>query len=448
LSLFDLLNQQEYYNEKKVSTRGFNHDDKNLLCEKILEALHVFHSGKSIDSELSRLLHQISILYQKSLWDELAKRVKKARKLATNHERFLSLLEIIKWEKIIADRIGKYDKYNSFIEEQIAVRKKLNEELRYTELADRVGIILITDSGLHKSENQLQFEKLTSDVLLDKPPTSSSILAQICYHRIKFRYYLHIKKDKLQARFHIEEIIQLFEKYHFVLFIEGVIGTYLITLFWQKELSDTSNQIPDFVEIIDNLPLQSPHTIYAAYMFGLSDCQRNLKQQAGELIIQKMEVENYISKIALLQQLPLFYNIITFYGVFGEWEKAQKWLNKVLAIKRPAVRKDVQIRARFWWLIISYEQQSDELDKHIQSVQKYLRRANIDLDIQQHILQTFNTLDQTSHYKERKLIWEKLYSLLEEKSTHPINVNTPIRQLQLWCKSKINQTTIAEVMRS
>jgi len=449
LSLFDLLNQQEYYDEKKVAQKGYTYDDKNILNEKILETLHVFHTGKSVDSELSILLHQVSILYQKGIWDELRKRLKKARKLAMEHEHFLSLLKIIKWEKIIADQMGKHDTYELLIEEQIAVREKLNEEMSYSELVDRISIILIKDGSLAKPENRLRIEQLTNDTLAEKYPVSSSVLSQISYHRIKFRYCLHIKKDKGKAYFHVVQIIQLIEQYNFVLLTNReMIGIYLIALFWQKELSETPNQAPDFTEIIDNLPLQSPHAIYAAYTFGLSDCKRNLNRTARELIIKKMEMENYISKIKLLQQLPLFYNIIKFYGIFGEWENAQIWLNKILSIKRPAVRKDIQIKVRFWLLMISYERELNDLDKHIQSVQKYLKRANHQSDIQLHILKAFNNLDQAARNSERKAIWEKLHNALNEQSKHLVTTNIPIEELQLWCESKIKDTTIAEVLQN
>lgn len=448
LSLFDLLNQQEYYDEKKISRKGYNYDDKNMLNEKILEALHVFHTGKSVDSELFTLLHQISILYQKGIWDELRKRLKKARKLAMKHERFLSLLEIIRWEKIIADQMGKHDMYELLIKEQIAVRQKLNEEMRYGELVDKISLILVKDGNLAKPENRLQIEQLTNDSLTEQYPVSSSVLSQINYHRIKFRYCLHIKKDREKAYFHVVQITQLIEQYNFVLLTnKEMIGIYLITLFWKKELSDTPNQVSDFTEIIDNLPLQSPHTIYAAYIFGLSDCQRNLNQTAGELIIEKIKNENYISKIKLLQQLPLFYNITTFYGTFGAWEKAQIWLNKILSIKRPAVRKDIQIKARFWLLIMNYELESKELDKHIQSVQKYLKRAHHQSDIQQHILQAFNSLDQANRHTERRRIWETLYDIFDRQSGDLVTTIIPVDQIQLWCKSKIRGTTIAEVIR-
>lgn len=448
LSLFDLLNQQKYYDEKKVAKKGYTYDDKNILNEKILEALHVFHAVKSVDSELSILLHQCSILYQKSLWNELRKRLKKARKLAKKYERFLYLLEIIRWEKIIADRMGEYDTYLLLIEEQTVVREKMNEEMSYTELVDRIIIILIKDGSLTKPKNRLQIEQLANESLAKKNPVASSVLSQISYHRVKFRYYFHIKENKEKAYFHIMQIVELFDKYNFIMTYEGMIAVYLIALFWQKELSNTPEQALDFTQIIDNLPLQSPHTIYAAYTFGLSDCMRSLNRMAGELIIKKIETENYISQIKLLQQLPLFYNVITFYGIFGEWKKAQIWLNKILSIKRPAVRRDIQISVRFWLLMISYERELNELDKHIQSVQKYLKRANHQSDIQQPILQAFNNLDKATRETERKEIWEKLYNILDGQSDDSITKNIPIRQLKLWCESKIKHTTIAEVIRT
>jgi len=193
--------------------------------------------------------------------------------------------------------------------------------------------------------------------------------------------------------------------------------------------------------------LRSPHTIYAAYSFGLSDCQRNLKQEDGGLIIKKMVEDQYIFTLKLHEKLPLFRNIIIFYSTFGEWEKARSWLNEILSIKRPTIRKEIQIKLRFWLLVIAYEQTPDELDKHIQSVQKYLKRAKHNSDIQQYIIGAFNELDQAVRYTEKKIIWEKLYDVLKEKTLNSIITDIPVNQLQLWCESKIERTTIAEVMK-
>jgi len=445
LSLFDLLNRQEYYDEEKVIKKNFNYDDKSILNEKILEALHVFHFGKSVDSELAVLLHQISILYQKSLWNELSKRVKKARKLAIEHERFLSLLEVIRWEKIIVHRQAKYDEYDSLIEEQVTIRKTLNEEMYYAELADRIGVILLKDGSLSKAEHRLQIEEWGNELSVNKYPISA--LARINYHRINFRYYFYIKKDKKLAYAQVVQIVQLFDKHNFVMLNEGQTAIYLIALFWKRELSDNPGETIDFTEVIEQLPQQSPDSIYAAYTFGLSDCQRNLNWESGELIIKKMEDEQYISKIKLPKKLPLFYNIVVFYSIFGEWEKAQIWLNKILLTKRPAVRKDIQLKARFWLLIVAYEQESDELDKHIQSVRRYFKRAYRYLDVEQYIVQAFSDLDEAVTYAEKKNVWEKLRDMLDEKLSHSTEINIPIHQLKRWCESKIKRTTIAEIMK-
>jgi len=107
---------------------------------------------------------------------------------------------------------------------------------------------------------------------------------------------------------------------------------------------------------------------------------------------------------------------MTFYGTFNEWKKAQVWLNKILSIKRPTIRKDIQINARYWLLIISYETNSTELGKHIQSLQTYLKRGNYYFSLDKHILQAFNDLQQVTRHKEEKKIWEKLHDLLDEES--------------------------------
>jgi len=250
LVLFDFLNKQEYYDEKKIIKKGFTYNDKNFLNEKILEALCIYNSNRSIDSKLSVLLNQISILYERSLWGEIGKRIKKAKKIANKHERFLCLLQIIKWEKTIADTMGEYDKYLLLIEEETGVRKKMNSEINYANSIDKIMFTLIRDRNLAQLENRQLIRQLAHTALVKKHSTASSVLAQINYHRIKFRYYMHLEDNKEKAYVHAIQIIELFKKYSFILSADKpkMIGVYLITLYWQKELNNDSNQTLDFIK--------------------------------------------------------------------------------------------------------------------------------------------------------------------------------------------------------
>jgi len=97
--LFDLINSQTEYDEEAIREEGFGSSVKSFLHEKLLESLHLFHLYKLIDNELNALLSQIYVLFEKKIWDEMGRKIKKTKQIAKDNERFLVLLETIELEQ-------------------------------------------------------------------------------------------------------------------------------------------------------------------------------------------------------------------------------------------------------------------------------------------------------------------------------------------------------------
>jgi hypothetical protein len=109
--LFDAIDKQEVYDEEKLlrkfKDKSFTQRfsiSKNRLYSAILKSLDSFHGESSVQAQLHKQLHAIEILYHKSLYDQCLKLLNSARKVAENHECFLLLMEIQRWEKRVLEK--------------------------------------------------------------------------------------------------------------------------------------------------------------------------------------------------------------------------------------------------------------------------------------------------------------------------------------------------------
>ena len=93
---------------------------RNYLYNSILESL--VKSSKTIDSQISKGLHHVEILYNRQLEKEAWKELERVEKLANKHERFGYIIQVLEWKKILGTRL------NSFTKEDYAFTSKLEKE--------------------------------------------------------------------------------------------------------------------------------------------------------------------------------------------------------------------------------------------------------------------------------------------------------------------------------
>jgi len=127
--LFDAISAMEVYDEQVLLERfkqaAFTHRfaiTKRRLYEMILRSLDAFHAEGSLDARIHRGLHQVRILYDRSLYEDAAKLLHGLRRLARQHDRQPALFAVLEWERRLAER----DNYAHVDQEQL---ERLSAEL-------------------------------------------------------------------------------------------------------------------------------------------------------------------------------------------------------------------------------------------------------------------------------------------------------------------------------
>jgi len=451
--LFDLIDKQTEYDDEAVKNGGFNSTDKAFLNEKIQESLHILYLNKSKEAELKLQLSYIPILLERGLETELRKRLKKAKQLAEEQGDFSALLAIIQWKKKLG-KVGKdiVEQSKALIKEENEVRQQLNSELDYQNLRIEIELLRSKDVRLTKPENKALFEQFAASPLLDADVQLLPITAQANFHRVKSIVYQYAGKND-EAYTHAQALVALFdENEHFK---DKNLWEYTKNLCLFSELcylSGNYDEIPDMMDKIETVPLTSNNA--EAYetvcLFGLLYALVKADREVGLKYVNKIETlwNKHAPRMRAKRQLSYFYNIMIFFSLFDEWKEASKWLEKIFNFQRTNDKKDVQTAARIWKLVVGYELEPEELDNHIQRAFRYLSRNNQYGETEKHILETFRILYKSIEKKEKQEAWQKLHDYLairlnkQERSTHFVGME----ELHLWCASKLQGLTIAELV--
>ena len=106
LQLYNLIDKQKEYNELKLKKQGnySSHQIANLkriLYLNLLNGLNDYHAANSITKQLRQLLNYTEDLFERELYTQSQKILRKAKLLAYQYEERLYLLEILGWERNI-----------------------------------------------------------------------------------------------------------------------------------------------------------------------------------------------------------------------------------------------------------------------------------------------------------------------------------------------------------
>jgi len=444
--LFDLINSQTEYDEEAIREEGFGSSVKSFLHEKLLESLHLFHLYKLIDNELNALLSQIYVLFEKKIWDEMGRKIKKTKQIAKDNERFLVLLETIELEQHWAFKTMT----NNLEKEKQEVRKQYDNFCQYFDLSAQVTILRGRDRSFAHPNNLKQFKELTDIPLFNDSDAALSVRAATYCHYMNY-LRCEVADQPEKARKHLGAIVEMGQTNHFLFYVRDYAPFYIRVLSTLMSLSDDNEEIIHLLETMKNIPAQSIDTKYTIAINQIKEFGRQAKELEGKLLIDEME-QNWDKYAKGIKNTRLSYfmrHAMLFYSIFEEWDNAQKWMKKIYAIGRSDDRRDVQIGTRLWQLVISYEQNPAELDKSIQSVYKYLVRNEHYFEVEAYIIKIFKDLCKVVDGKEERIICQKLYDFLNKKIKN--TTGTPrnsLIHLLIWAESKITKTTMAEVRKS
>ena len=434
--LFDLIEKQKEFDEERILEKDPSLKAEQLsnlkahLYNHILQVLRQLQAAKDMDMTIRSYIDNAQILYNKCLYEQCEKMLRKAKKLAIKSENLSLLLDILKWEKNILThtiKTGSHRRVNKIIEETDQVNKQISHINAYSNLIAKLNAFY-QNMGFIKNEKD--YKKAHDYFFKYLPQTKEEDLGfdeQMYLFNAYIGYYFFIQ-DFENALEYALKWVALFDQQpdmipvRLEMYIKGLNS--LLIAQWkllrydaftetQTRLNALTSQ-PD-ITITENVRLilfkyYYAHEINRRFMLGdFSGGIRMIKDM-------DMDINQFIDRLDNHYRIIFYYKISCLYFGDSQFHDAVRWLHKIINLKDVDLREDIHSFARIMNLISHYEiGNTDLIEYYIKSLYHFLLKKEDLHQYQKSILSFLKALtrypDETELLEEFRKLRERLIPL-------------------------------------
>ncbi|MBA3705444.1 MAG: hypothetical protein H0W84_05960, partial [Bacteroidetes bacterium] len=195
--LFDAIDKQKTFNEKKILLQFKSEHfirqvsvTKNYLYKMILKCMSLYHSGKSLTSEIIKLIEYIEVLYFKGHYKQAWKFLERAKKLAVEHEKFNLLPELYEWErKLLRIERNNKERLLAISGDIEKATKEIINQNQYQDISSKLWVQFAKSGKARTKETVAIFSKLFDKPLLETESKATSFLAKFYFNNSHIFYY-------------------------------------------------------------------------------------------------------------------------------------------------------------------------------------------------------------------------------------------------------------------
>lgn len=433
--LFDAIDKQKVYDEDAIRKQFANEAfvrkfsiAKSRLYDAILRSLDAYHANSSTDAQLKRLLHCVEILYKKTLYKQSAKLLRSARKLAYKYEKHTTLLEILKWEKMLIEK----DSYGDVGEKEIAeileedhlILQKIANYQDFWNVKSRLFHILTKKGKARNQEELLNFKEIMDSILPKSEDAALYFETKYLYYHTYSAYYFGIGDyEKSYDFLHrnvelIESEIDMFKEEPNVYFS---VLTNIIYIASQLKRYD---EVFEYLEKLRSLPEKMVlgrnedldiKLFSSAYSIELTIYSLSGQFQKGLELVPIVEegLKLYGQKVSKVRQASFFFNIAIIHFGAGDLSSALKWINRLLNDIEINESEDIYCFAQLLNLIVHLELGNQRLMPYaLKSTQRYLSTRNRVYKVETAVLDFISTVLKLKEEEDIKKAYNDLYEEL------------------------------------
>ena len=468
LKIFDYLASEEQYDEyefkkKKSSEKFVKHlpSEKNNLYKLILKSLRAYHDGKSINNILKKEINNIEILYNKGLYREFEKKIRRANKIAKKNEKYSYQLELVNWEKKLVYFLQKKISLNieTLIEYEKYLINQLTDLVEINRIYSKINIFYYQKGLMQNQPSLMILNDIANPIInnAEKFKLSNSIRVQSTFFYVNGLVAL-INQDYKNSSLFFNKTIDILNK-NISIKIDSI-DLYLKTLF-QLSISYIYNlEIENSKRIILNIKcLQHKKEFkslnlsariffhpYSQEIFLLNMYGRF--EESVTLIIENEKKESlYYSSLDNEFKLLINYNKSYSYFGIGNFKKALVYLNNILNSKQKN-RQDIHVFARLLNIIIHYELENFDFSQHlIKSYRHYFSKIEEPYEIVDISMKYFRKLSRIYNHFDKI---EELENFLAEVVKLPKNNIFLLNyfNVEAWINSKIRNVNFKKATKN
>jgi len=422
LNLFDIINQQDVYDEGVVlqelvddSLRKNLSVYKNYLYRMILRSLVDFHANNDREISLLLSLCQVKILIKKELFEQgralLKKYFKKLKKYGFPFLLFLS------WEmqRRLLDSVNSPDKQElaETSQNMKQIHKQLGYHLRY-------------DEGIQyaNSNHYLRNHQLTSDQIDELAQIideMEELQDNLPHHELNDYYYYYVKSGYFFVTHQWEKSLAYTQKLVNVIddkkafsqeeprmYISSVM-MFLEDMIRVGQFQRAADNLSKLQNVKSTTPAQKAklslrYAVLSLQLYAELGHYQKAEKAISEFFNQLPHHALYISKI---NQAAFYSNAARFYYAYmQDYHKALDVVNNYFAIEKYVTRPDLPAHFRVLELIVHYELNNfDIVESRIRSFRYFMKKKKDAFTLEKRAIYYFNKLMEANSTKMQQQLF-------------------------------------------
>jgi len=470
IKIFDYIDKQEEYDEELLKVhfkkeRFIAHlsSEKNHLYKLILKSLRMFYGEQSLNSVLQQEIKNVEILYQKALFSECSKIIKKSKKIAADHEKFFFWIDLLSWEKRLIEEAYEEGDFGQDLDELIVEEERVIAKLRnyaeYYVLYSKINYVF-RSGGFSKNDTEKDIVDSIADnyLIKEKNTAISSRATFICYY-IK-GLCAATNRDYENAMHFFKHVIQIIDKApklksdlakHYLLSHAHLIHCHIDS----NNFSAAQELIVRLSSHLENPGFQSMDvqvrvfSIQSTYQMMLYNNQSFFRKTLSYIESSNEQFDFFSEKLSKEHRIIYIYHKAYAHFGCGEFKQAMKVLNELINDNETMLRQDYYSFARVLNMFIHYELDNQSLlSYHINSTKRYLSKSDRNYIIESYLLESIQKLNKCESKKECN---ELLISMKNDFDNMMTNRREKVVldyfDLGLWLNSKIEGKTMSELVK-
>lgn len=459
--LFDAVNEQSEYNEQALLKQFKGYDFinnfseiKKYLFNQIQKALRNYHSQSSIDIILYNYLSDISVLYGKELYVECNRIIKKAKKIATKHEKFSLLLLLNEWKRNVLRISHHVDGIENYLD------KEVTKDQEYISCVENESVFFnkSLEFTLHLRKKGPDHE-IISHIALPPEGPKTFRAKRYSFLQQSMEGYMEFDDEKIFEAGSGD--VKIFEENPH--FIAAIPKQYIISL--TNLLDSCANKIKyndvfdenmlKVTKVLDSYSFDAEFIAKERLLVYISKCKvyslrgnvLNLKEVRQEL---KDQYEVTLKKGYKTQDLDIYVydNLMRSALITGDFSAALESYNDILQLNLGSYREDLQMETRLLGLIPHFELGNWLLlESMVRSALRLLQRKHNYFKLGKLFLEAIKrcvSIKQQPNHQDEDII-----ALLNQLKLDALSITSKRRLADYilfigWIDSKITKKSIAQ----
>lgn len=465
MQLFYAIDKQTVYDEtaikaliypnQKIESRKFS-ELKKYLYQLILKGLQSFDEKTSVDFQLKSMLNNVRVLVKRSLYAHCSDILARAKTLAYQYDKFLVVLEILRWEKEIAYSESNISFLNAELSRINAEEQQLIKQITQYSVYQTIFfqfLISLKKDAIARSEEKInELQDLITHEALQTEQLPDFYAAQVLYYRIHAIY--HSSTRAYEEYYTVNHnLLNLMERHQFSLKEDpsayiSVITNQIFSCGMLRKYEEV-NQNLDRLKAVQPVTNDDKYKIFLHYYLNkMVLCAEKGAFLEGVQLIKEREQASKDFPNTLFGINYCFMYSYLYFGA-GAYDEALTWLNQLVDYSDNLQRQDLQSVARILQIITHYELGNAQfLEYLLRSTYRYLRQRNRMYAFEQRILKFIR---KSRNIITKKALHEEFAKLkIDFEAMAKIPEESPILRyfdFISWLDSKIMGKTFAEILQ-